>query len=371
MNIKHCDGTSQRTHTQRPLPASAQQAADDKAFRVWQRVRGGILLLFSCIIFAGLVRADEALVERVESVGITVSDLDRAVEFYQDALSFREIRRYEVDGEEYERLYGLFGMRLKVAELVLGDEKIELMQFLAPQGRPIPFDTKSNDRWFQHIAVITSDMDRAYRHLRELKVTHASSGPQVLPDWNPNAGGIAAFYFRDPDGNHLEVLQFPKGKGSDKWHASGGALFLGIDHTAIVVADTDKSTHFYQDLLGMSIAGRSENYGIEQERLNNVFGARLRITALRASQGPGVEFLEYIAPQGGRPMPSDTSATDLWHWQINVRSPNINLAWERFGEAETDIVSPGPAVLPNANAGFRQGLMIRDPDGHAMMVQQQ
>lgn len=368
MKNEYCDGTSRAPGS---TPASMNRVVNDNAFRKWQRVRDGILLVFSCILLVDVARADNALVDTVESVGITVSDLDRAVDFYQNALSFQETRRYEVAGEEYERLYGLFGLRLQVAELALGDEKIELMQFLAPQGRPIPVDSKSNDRWFQHIAVITSDMDRAYRHLRELNVTHASSGPQILPDWNPNAGGIEAFYFRDPDGNHLEVLQFPEGKGDDKWHVPGGALFLGIDHTAIVVADTAKSSHFYEEMLGMRIAGRSENYGVEQERLNNVFGARLRITALRARTGPGVEFLEYLAPQGGRAMPSDTTATDLWHWQINVRSADVDLAWQRFGEDGTEVVSHSPTVLHDANAGFRRGLLIRDPDGHAMMVQQQ
>ena len=41
---------------------------------------------------------------------------------------------------------------------------------------------------------------------------------------------------------------------------------------------------------GMRVAGESENYGDEQEHLNNVFGARLRITGLRALRGPGSSF---------------------------------------------------------------------------------
>ena len=66
-------------------------------------------------------------------------------------------------------------------------------------------------------------------------------------------------------------------------------LFLGIDHTAIVVGNTEASLKFYRDALGLQIAGTSENYGTEQEHLNNVFGARLRITSLRAgSGGPGI-----------------------------------------------------------------------------------
>ena len=60
----------------------------------------------------------------------------------------------------------------------------------------------------------------------------------------------------------------------------------------------------------MRVAGTSENYGTEQEHLNNVFGAHLAITALRAPNGPGIEFLEYLAPRSGRPMPADTQAND-------------------------------------------------------------
>jgi catechol 2,3-dioxygenase-like lactoylglutathione lyase family enzyme len=64
-------------------------------------------------------------------------------------------------------------------------------------------------------------------------------------------------------------------------------LFLGIDHTAIVVWDTEASVKFYRDLLGLHVAGESENYGTEQEHLNNVFGAHLRITALLQRRRPG------------------------------------------------------------------------------------
>jgi catechol 2,3-dioxygenase-like lactoylglutathione lyase family enzyme len=248
-----------------------------------------------------LLLADKAatvpLVEQVGAIGMTVSDMDRSVDFYSRVLSFEKVSDVEVTGEDYERLQGVFGLRMRVVRMHLGDESIELTEYLAPKGRPIPVDSRSNDRWFQHIAIITSDMDKAYALLRENKVEHASTGPQRLPDWNKNAGGIKAFYFRDPDEHWLEVLQFPADKGDAKWQRKD-KLFLGIDHTAIVVSDTDASLKFYRDVLGLHVAGTSENYGTEQEHLNNVFGARLRITSLRASSGgPGIEFLEYLAPK--------------------------------------------------------------------------
>ena len=82
--------------------------------------------------------------------------------------------------------------------------------------------------------------------------------PATSADWNPDAGGIEAFYFKDPDGNHLEVLEFPEGKGDPKWHRPGDELFLGIDHTAVVVGDTDSSLAFYRDALGLGAAGDGE-----------------------------------------------------------------------------------------------------------------
>ena len=85
--------------------------------------------------------------------------------------------------------------------------------------------------------------------------------------------------------------------------------------------DTDASVKFYRDLLGMHVAGESENYGTEQEHLNNVFGAHLRITALRGASGPGIELLEYLAPRDGRPFPTDEHANDIVHRQTIVCDP--------------------------------------------------
>src|SRR5437016_8890575 len=192
-------------------------------------------LLLVITVPKGLGQQRPALVDGVDAIGITVSDMDQAVDFYSKVLTFEKVADTEVAGEDYEHLEGVFGLRIRVVRMRLGDEFIELTEYLAPKGRPIPVDARSNDRWFQHIAIIVNDMDKAYQHLRRYKVTHASSGPQRLPDWNPNAGGIKAFYFKDPDGHALEILQFPPGKGNPKWQKKSESLFLGVDHTAIVV----------------------------------------------------------------------------------------------------------------------------------------
>lgn len=316
--------------------------------------------------------ASAAAVERVDAVGMTVSDMDRSVEFYAKVLSFEKVSDVEVMGEEYEHLEGVFGLRIRIVRMRLGDELIELTEYLAPKGRPVPVDSRSNDRWFQHIAVITSDMERAYAWLRRNRVEHASTGPQRLPDWNRNAGGIKAFYFKDPDGHSLEILQFPEGKGAAKWHQAqrtSNNLFLGIDHTAIVVGDTEASLKFYRDVMGLKVVGESENYGTEQEHLNNVFGARLRITSLRVGAGgPGIEFLEYLSPRTGRPVPNDEHANDLFHWQTSLIIGSADSPAQRLIGVKYNLVSSGVADLSGRELGFAKGFLVRDPDGHVMQM---
>ncbi|MBS1824636.1 MAG: VOC family protein [Acidobacteria bacterium] len=326
------------------------------------------LILSAAALFGAEPRAR---VSGVDSIGITVSDLDRAVDFYTRVLTFEKVSEQEFAGSEWEHLQGLFGLRMRTARLRLGEEFIELKEYLAPEGRPLPVDSRSNDGWFQHIAIIVSDMDKAYARLRQHKVRHASSGPQRLPEWNRNAAGIDAFYFKDPDGHALEVLAFPRDKGNAKWHRPTNKLFLGIDHTAIVIQDTNASLRFYRDTLGMEVAGESENHGTEQEHLNNVFGARLRITAVRAPNGPGVEFLEYLAPRDGRPYPQDSKSNDLWHWQTRFSAASADDMARELRNSRARFLSTAVVELPQGKAGFRKSVIVRDPDGHAVEIAEQ
>lgn len=197
---------------------------------------------------------------------------------------------------------------------------------------------------------------------------HASTGPQRLPDWNPNAAGIEAFYFNDPDGHVLEIIHFPPDKGDPRWQKPSDRLFLGIDHTAIVVKNTENSLRFYRDLLGLRVAGGSENYGVEQERLNNVFGARLRITTLRSSHGPGVELLEYLSPTDGREYPQESRANDLIHWHTDFASQRFDELSSGLRTARVSHVSPDVVTLTDGTGNSSRALHVRDPDGHAIRL---
>src|SRR5246127_4978343 len=303
----------------------------------------------------------------VESIGVTVSDMDRSVEFYS-ALTFQKVSDIEVLGEQYEHLEGVFGARMRIVRMRLGNEYVDLTQYLAPPGRPIPLDSRSNDLWFQHIAIVVRDMDQAFERLRARKVQFVSTGPQTLPPSLKVAAGIKAFYFRDPDQHNLEIIYFPPGKGDPRWQEKTDKLFLGVDHTAIGIANTDASLQFYRELLGMRKAGESENFGTEQEHLNQVFGAHLQITGMRATSGPGIEFLEYLTPRDGRPRPADGHANDIVHWQTMIATDDVDLLAKKLADGHASFVSSGVVAVPKDKAGFSKGALVSDPDGHDVLL---
>ena len=333
----------------------------------------------------------------VNGVSITVEDLDREVEFFTKTLDFQITGKETLSGKDVSALFGLpeENTSVRIVSLRLGAESIRLMDFDGADSRAIPADTRSNDLWFQHLAIVVSDMDAAYHRLLSEGVTHVSTAPQTLPDYLPNAAGIKAFYFRDPEGHNLELIWFPPGKGDPRWQGAvaGGSgsgsssllslnktqpetrqpanpptrnLFLGIDHTAIGISDTERSLAFYRDQLGLMPGGHSENFGTEQEHLNQVFGARLDINGLHADSGFGVEFLRYIAPPGGHPYPADSRPTDLWHYQTELAVDGMEeliqkLEKEGFKKISSRLV----------NIGGLDMFLLRDPDGHAVLLNQQ
>ena len=211
-------------------------------------------------------------------------------------------------------------------------------------------------------------MDAAYARVRP-HVRAISSAPQVLPKSNRAAAGIAAFYFRDPDGRALELIHFPAGKGDPRWQKAGGRPFLGIDHTAIGVRSTAASLAFYRDLLGLRIGGESRNVGREQAQLTGVRGADVRITGLRAPAAvPGIELLEYAAPRDGRELSPEARTNDVAHWHATVTIDDAAAAAAALRGAGYTLVSGDVVTLSPGPLGFTHALLVRDPDGHALQL---
>ena len=269
------------------------------------------------------------LLARVE---LTVSDLAHAERFYVDALGFQVQDR----GDAEPVMVALYGAdRIRQVSLRRGEQTL-LLQAFEPQGAAYPAGALACDQVFQHFALPVTDIGAAYARLAPFGIAAISSaGPQQLPQ---SSGGSTAFKFRDPDGHPLELIQFPQ---------PGGA---GIDHSAIAANDVDRSIAFYRDQLGLRIAARQVNSGLEQDRLDGLRGTSVDVVALEPEQStPHIELLAYHTPPGGPTAPhppNDVAATRL---VLEVAA------------------LPDPAVT---FADGTRGALVRDPDHHLLLLLQ-
>ena len=261
---------------------------------------------------------------RIARISRVVADLDRTEAFYRDTLGFDVLSRGVVDPAVLSALKA--GPANEVV-LRLGGLQVALVRF-ASTGKAYPPDSRSDDAWFQHLAIVVADIDAAYAHLcRHAGWTPISDGgPVQLPAAN---GAVRAFKFRDPDRHPLELIWFPA--------IDEAALFARIDHSALAARCSARSVGFYRSL-GFRVSARSFNHGPAQARLDGFPAARARITSLRpaAAHSAGLEILAYRPP--GRP-------AQAWRTEDGV----------------TDWVTVAAVGVPAATA-------LRDPDGHRLVL---
>ena len=231
-------------------------------------------------------------------------DPGRLADFYRSALGFA------VDADGHLRL---------------GAQRIELVatpRTAAPGGLSLGF---------QHFAMVAPDIEHAFARLQGTHGWRAisTSGPVHLPH---RSGGVTAFKFRDPDGHPLELLHFPDGEAPAPWAGAAGPDLLGIDHTALVVADTARSVAFYE-ALGFRAQPGSLNHGRTQAQLDGVPAPVAEVTPLTCDGAPPhLELLCYRTPAA----------------------------------APADLACDDPLATRTLLSGVPGDLPARDPDGHRL-----
>ncbi|MEO7954937.1 MAG: VOC family protein [Polaromonas sp.] len=298
---------------------------------------------------------------RLARVSRTVSDLALAIAFYQDALDFCVVDGAARDGRAWGELFGIQGVSAQSATLQLGSQQLELVAF-DPPGAPYPPQSHSSDLWFQHIAVVVSDMEAAYGRLcAHVFKPISEGGPQTLP---PATGSVIAYKFRDPDGHPVELIQFPAGTGNAIWQTTPG-LFLGIDHSAMDVANSDESVDFYTRLLGFRLARRSVNAGLAQQRLDGACEDLVEVIALHPDKPdpPHVELLCYRKP-AGRPIPKHAQPSGITCDRLVLQVDALGEMTDTLHANNVEFISPG--IVPGF--GDQGAALVRDPTRHLLLL---
>lgn len=258
-------------------------------------------------------------VERLARISLNAADPEALAAFYVDVLGFERVG----------------------ASVQLGGLRVDLR----PGRGRYPADVAGWSPLFQHFAIVVSDIDAAMQALHASNAWSpiSTNGPQHLP---ANTGGVTAFKFRDPEGHPLELLAFPS--------AARGKTFERIDHSAISVADVDRSIAFCEGL-GMKVGGRSLNVGPEQQRLDGIVDACVDVVGV-APTGAATPHVELLCYRGAHdrsmPMPAidDIAATRLVFTvaDVDALAGIAGLHADRIVERSAD------------------SLLLRDPDGHLL-----
>jgi catechol 2,3-dioxygenase-like lactoylglutathione lyase family enzyme len=259
-------------------------------------------------------------VTKLLRVARNVAALERMAAFYTDVLGFEAVGPVS-DDAVLARLLRV--ERMWVLRMRLGAQEIELSQCF-PAGAAYPAEAGANASCFQHIALLTTDIQAAYGRVKQAGVAAISrDGPVRLP---VSSGGVIAYKFRDPEGHPLEFLQFPEGAGK---------LSSGYDHSAISVSEWQASVAFYSQI-GLALDTRQLNQGVEQDALDGLNEVAVDVVALNPpQQTPHVELLCYRTPKADAMVyaPADICADRLV-----------------FGTAD------------------RRPSVMRDPDGHVVLL---
>ncbi|HRI21018.1 MAG TPA: hypothetical protein PLA68_08685, partial [Panacibacter sp.] len=94
------------------------------------------------------------------------------------------------------------------------------------------------------------------------------------------------------------------------------------------------------------------------------------IKGLRAAAGTGIEFLQYLEPGPGKPFPADTRSDDIWHWQTTLIVDDAAKLYNKLKMINCVFVSKGIVELKNGSGKNSKAFIVRDPDGHAMLVKE-
>jgi catechol 2,3-dioxygenase-like lactoylglutathione lyase family enzyme len=151
------------------------------------------------------------MIESIDHVNLVVRDLKRMTAFYRDVLNLRVTKEVSISGEWIDEVVGLKGVVADVVYLDLpSGPRIELIDYHSPSGVETGVDNLPNAFGLRHMAFRVSDIDSLAERLKAAGVAFQSEVKSVPDSQVQYSGGVQKrlVYFRDPEGNLLELCEY-------------------------------------------------------------------------------------------------------------------------------------------------------------------
>ena len=236
----------------------------------------------------------------------------------------------------------------------LGDEFIELMQFQTPRGRPLPVDSRSNDRWFQHVAIIVSDMDKAYasfaRASRGLRV-HRPAAPARLESECRRHRGVLFSRPRQqqPRSARVSARARARRNGSARTRSFSASITPRSWSSS-----TDRSLAFYRDRLG------PERRGAQRQLRHRAGTPEQRGGRAPAHHGAARRHKVPVSSSSNTSRPPMAAPSPPTRARQTPGTGRSICARRRTPRASI--------ALPRRELGYDNASIVRDPDGHATLI---
>ena len=166
-----------------------------------------VFCLLASVLLAGVAGTDRTKADFPRTtidVGIVVSNVEKAAQFYKNAIGFTELSGFDVSkemgGDTGLCDYQAFSVRV----LVLADEpdatRIKIMEFTEETGKKVDNRFINSSLGFSYLTISVSDMTAALERAKKAG---------VVPVKEPYQLGTGNYYLtlvKDPDGNIIELL---------------------------------------------------------------------------------------------------------------------------------------------------------------------
>ena len=130
--------------------------------------------------------------------------MESALDFFCGALGLKASPIEEVAAENVRKIVGFPDARLRISMVSIPDgNRIELIQYLSPQGTPV--DSAACNPGAAHIAIQVDDIEKMYAYMSAKGIKFINP-----PEWGPGPGGDGTWgisYLKGPDGITVELME--------------------------------------------------------------------------------------------------------------------------------------------------------------------